>query len=326
MPCYWHWGDDEYRRTQAGQNLLHRWVSPAWQSFNYVKRVADTEELVLEGLNQSATPPFGEGARLTWLLEPIILQRCSEPLLAELQRTLAHLAPDSHLLFSTMAKPDQRLKVTKVVLAHATTVEFSLLSPWQTEAIAAMVSQQAATHGLHLSTAAIAYLVDAIGSDSRRLDQELAKLSLWHYGQQSPLTPEQMALLVPRTTQNSLQLATALRLGNTAAALELVHGLLQANEAPLRIVATLVGQWRTWLWVKSMVIAGERDDRAIATAAEVGNPKRIYFLKQEVQDLSLSVLRAGLPILCDLETRLKTGAEGRSALIQAVVALAQLQR
>jgi DNA polymerase-3 subunit delta len=321
MPCYWHWGDDEYRRTQAGQYLLQRWVSPAWQSFNYVKQVADTEELVLEGLNQAATPPFGEGARLTWLLEPIILQRCSEPLLAELQRTLAHLAPDSHLLFSTTAKPDQRLKVTKVVVSQATVTEFSLLSPWQTEAIAAMVSQQAEIHGLRLSADGVAYLVDAIGSDSRRLDRELAKLSLWHHGHQTPLTPEDMAPLVPRTTQNSLQLATALRLGNRATALHLVHELLQAQEAPLRIAATLVGQWRTWLWVKSLVVAGERDDRAIAVAAEVGNPKRIYFLRQEVQELSLETLRAGLPILCALETQLKTGANERTALMQAMIEL-----
>ncbi|HEY9726575.1 MAG TPA: DNA polymerase III subunit delta, partial [Chroococcales cyanobacterium] len=93
-----------------------------------------------------------------------------------------------------------------------------------------------------------------------------------------------------------------------------------------RIVATLIGQFRTWLWVKLMVSEGETDQKAIATAAEVGNPKRIYFLTKEVQPLSSTQLISTLRVLVDLEFNLKRGSDPRSTLQTKVVELCQICR
>jgi DNA polymerase-3 subunit delta len=78
-------------------------------------------------------------------------------------------------------------------------------------------------------------------------------------------------------------LAAAIRAGDTATALALVAELISRNEPALRIVATLIGQFRTWLWVKLMMDTGQGSSkgenalRLIAQAAEISNPKRIYF-------------------------------------------------
>jgi len=52
-----------------------------------------------------------------------------------------------------------------------------------------------------------------------------------------------------------LHLAAAIRVGDAAKALALIAQLLSRNEPALRI--TLIGQFRTWLWVKLMTEAGE---------------------------------------------------------------------
>jgi DNA polymerase-3 subunit delta len=130
--------------------------------------------------------------------------------------------------------------------------------------------------------------------------------------------------LVTATAQNSFQLAAAIREGNTAAALELVADLLNRNEPALRIVATLTGQFRTWLWVKLMAVAGEKDEQIIAQAAEVGNPKRIYFLRKEVSSVSLEKLQKVLPVLLELEVSLKRGAQDMSALQMMVIELCHI--
>ncbi len=41
--------------------------------------------------------------------------------------------------------------------------------------------------------------------------------------------------------------------------------------------------------------AGEKDDRAIATAAGLGNPKRLFFIKQELQHTTATQLANTLP-------------------------------
>ncbi|HEY9825342.1 MAG TPA: hypothetical protein V6D19_07835, partial [Stenomitos sp.] len=85
--------------------------------------------------------------------------------------------------------------------------------------------------------------------------------------------------------------------------------------------ATLIKQFRTWLWVKLMVVAGERDERAIAKAADIANPKRIYFLTQDVSTIAVSQLQQALSLLLDLEVALKQGQEPRGTLHTKVIEL-----
>jgi DNA polymerase-3 subunit delta len=132
-----------------------------------------------------------------------------------------------------------------------------------------------------------------------------------------------VAQLVRANTQNSLQLAAAIKAGNTVRALGLVTELINHNEPALKIVATLIGQFRTWLWVKLMMET-RQDERAIAQAAEIGNPKRVYFLQQEVKTLSVQQLVLTLPLLLELEVSLKQGAEALSALQNKVIELCQV--
>ncbi|NJL21852.1 MAG: DNA polymerase III subunit delta, partial [Leptolyngbyaceae cyanobacterium SM1_3_5] len=144
---------------------------------------------------------------------------------------------------------------------------------------------------------------------SRQLYTELEKLKLYQMATQKAIDGAAIDQLVTTSTQSSLQLATAIRQGDTPRALGLIDDLFRQNEAPLRIVATLVTQFRLWLWLKLMIESGERDERAIAKAAEIANPKRIYFLQQEVRTMRLDRLLQTLPLLLDLEFGLKRGAE-----------------
>ena len=111
-----------------------------------------------------------------------------------------------------------------------------------------------------------------------------------------------------------MQLADAIRTGNTTLALRLFEDLMTRNEPALKIVATLVTQFRTWLVVKLMVNSGSQDINAMATAAGVANPKRIYFLQKEVKSLEITQLRSTLPILLELEAALKQGKNEHQTL------------
>jgi DNA polymerase-3 subunit delta len=323
MPVYFYWGDDDYQITQAVKKLIDTNIDPMWRDFNYAKINATGDLEVMDGLNQAVTSPFGMGNRLTWLADTAIAQRCSEPLLAELERTFNCLPTNSYILFTAPNKPDGRAKSTKLLQKHSQMLEFSLIPPWKTDAIAQIVKQSAAEIGLNLSTDGVDLLVDAIGNDTRRLNMELQKLQLSHYENKKPLTAKEIAPLVQASAHNSLQLASAIRTANVSQALSLVAELLRNNEVGLRICATLVGQFRTWLWIKLMQESGERDDKAISEAAEIGNPKRVYFLKQEVQGLNSQKLMRSLGILLHLEADLKHGKDETATLQTAIIELCQ---
>jgi DNA polymerase III subunit delta len=326
MSVYLFWGEDDFALDRAVRDLRDRTLEPSWASFNYDKLLPDSSDAVMQAINLSLTPPFGAGQRLVWLADTTLCQRCSEELLSELERSLPAL-PDTTVLLLTMSnKPDGRIKSTKLLQKHAEIREFTSIPPWKTDLLAQQVRRAAQEVGVKLTSGAVQLLAESVGNNSRQLFMELEKLSLYSGESQQPLGEAAVITLVTTSTQNSLQLAAAIRQGDTGRSLTLITDLIRQNEAPLRIVAVLVGQFRTWLWVKLMLEAGERDEREIARAAEISNPKRIYFLQQEVKPLSLFSLQQTLPLLLELEFGLKTGAEPLAMLQTKTIELCQLYR
>jgi DNA polymerase-3 subunit delta len=79
--------------------------------------------------------------------------------------------------------------------------------------------------------------------------------------------------------------------------------------AALRIVATLCGQIRGWLWVSLLDQQGESDVNAIAKAAGIGNPKRIYVMRKQIRGRKPARFLALLRQLLDVEAALKRGSD-----------------
>lgn len=330
MPTYFYWGDDEFRLNQAVAALRDRTLDADWASFNYDRIPGDQADGVIQALNQAMTAPFGLGQRLVWLQETTLGQRCPDSVLQELDRTLPRLPDTTVLLLTSSSKPDGRSKFTKLLQKHGEIREFATIPPWKPELLLRQVQDTAQDLGLSLTPDAAQLLAEAVGNNTRALHSELTKLALyWHSQQSSPPKPVPAAAvteLVTVSTQSSLKLATALRQGQTDDALGLVADLLGRSEPALRIVATLVSQFRLWLWIRLMQEVGERSEQAIAQAAEVSNPKRVFFLQKEVRGVSLGALQQSLQRLLELEFGLKQGLDERAALQTAVIEISELFR
>ncbi|AFZ35562.1 DNA polymerase III, delta subunit [Stanieria cyanosphaera PCC 7437] len=338
MPIYLYWGEDDFEIDRAVVQLQQQILNPDWQQFNYHKLPGDRKETILEGLNQVMTPVFGMGERLVWLAETNLCQQCSDDLLIELQRTLPVVPDTSHLLLTTSKKPDSRLKVTKLIKEYAQVKEFTLIPPWETDRLITKVKETAQTKAVPLTSKAIELLADSVGNNTRQLCNELDKLSLYYQDHHQPLdqkatayapaslsTPclgeAEIASLVICNTQNSIKLAEAIIAGKTATALGLISDLINLNEPPLKIVATLVAKFRTWLVIKLMEETGNRDNKLIAEAAEIGNPFRVKYLQREIATLSSQQLITALPLLLDLEYSLKKGANSLATLQTKIIEL-----
>ena len=325
MPVYLFWGEDDFAIAQAVGELQQKVLDPNWLQFNYHLLPGDRSETIIEGLNQAMTPVFGIGERMVWLSDiNFCQQKPAQDLLEELERTIIAIPETSHLLLTTANKPDGRLNSTKLLRKHAQVREFSPIPPWKTELIAERVAEVARTIELKLTSEAIALLVESIGNNTRQLWNELEKLKIYWGDNQQALDRDTVAELVLCNTQNSLQLAEAIRDGNTERALGLVGDLLARNEPALKIVATLVGQFRRWTIVKLMEQTGVKDNKAIAAAAGINNPNQLHYIYRDLRGTTGERLLATLPVLLKLEYSLKSGASPLSALQTKVVELCLL--
>jgi len=327
MPIYFYWGEDDFAIAKSVKQLQSQILDSNWIDFNYHRYSGDNAENIIEGLNEVMTPPFGMGDRLIWLENTTICQQCSADLLAELQRTLPVIPTSSHLLLTSSKKPDRRLKSSKLLEKHAQVTEFCLIPYWDTKALKRNVRQVASEMKVQLTPDAIELLSESVGNNTRQLWNELEKLSLFYQeqpGNDQVIDVDAVSALVISNTQNSLQLAAAIRDRQIETALTLVNDLINRNEPPLKIVATLVRQFRTWAILKNLWESGQRDLKTIANTAEIGNPNRLKYIYREIQSVSGEQLLASLTILLSLEYGLKRGAIAKEILQTKTVELCNL--
>ncbi len=307
---------------QRAIDPLRSRVDPAWESFNFEKIPPDRDDALPAALAQAVTPPFGAGDRLVWLADTVLAQRCPDDWLRELERTLPQIPDNAILLLTSRGKPDGRLKSSKLLQKSGQIQEFSPIPPWKTEELLQQVKQVARTVGVKIQPDAAELLANAVGNNTRQLYGELQKLQL--FVGDRPIATADITRLVSVSTQSSLELAKTISLGQVSPSLKLIADLIARNENPLRIHASLVTQFRLWLWVKLMLDRGERDDTVIAKAADLSNPKRLFFIKKEVQPMSLAALQQSLRILLEQETRLKRGGEPIETLQSKAIELCLL--
>ncbi|YAI81746.1 MAG: DNA polymerase III subunit delta [cyanobacterium endosymbiont of Rhopalodia sterrenbergii] len=324
MPIYLLWGEDDFAITQTVKKKLETLLEPNWLQFNYDKIYGDQPNAMEKALNQVMTSVFGTGERLVWVMNTTICQECSEEVFSQLQQTLPAIPENSHLLLTSSKKPDYRLKSTKLLKKYAEVQEFSLISPWKTDELINQVKRISEEIGVQLTPEATELLVESIGNNTRKLNDELEKLRLYSFNQTTPLGTDIITTLVDASSQSSLQLAQAIRQGNKEQSLQLIADLIYHNEPALKLVATLVGQFRTWAMVKLQIESGQKDDTVIAKAANIANPKRLYFLRKELQSLSSQQLLATLPILLELEFALKQGSHILASLQTKTIELCQI--
>jgi DNA polymerase-3 subunit delta len=311
MPIHLFWGDDEAARNRAVEALVAERIDPAWAAINLSRLDGNDPAQAGQALEEARTPPFASGCRVVVLQRSPFCATCPSDLAARLEDSLALIPENCHLVLVSPGKPDARLRTTKAVRKLAEERGFELPAVWDGAGQLELVALTARELGLRLEPAAAEALAEAIGSDSARLASELEKLAL-HAGE-GPITAAAVEALVGGRTTNSLAVGDALLSGRVAEAIARVDALLAANEPALRIVATLSGQIRGWLWVCLLERGGEQDVAVIAKAAGIGNPRRVFVLRKQIRGRGPDQLLGLLRRVLEVEAALKRGSDPGAA-------------
>lgn len=322
MPIHLIWGDDAAAQEHAIESLISEVIDPAWSSINLSRLDGADSGQASQALEEARTPPFGGGDRIVLLQRSPFCNACPNELADRFENALELIPATSHLVLCNPNKPDGRLRTTKalqklVKFKQAHEKSFVLPAIWDGAGQRELVERTSRDLGLQLEPEATTALVEAIGNDSTRLKSELQKLALHAEtykegrttGEASTLIcAENVAALIEGMATNALQVGDSLLAGQAGEAIARLDALLDAGEPALRIVATLTGQIRGWLWVSLLEQQGERDVSVIAKAAGIGNPKRIYVMRKQLQGRPPQRFLNLLSRLLEVETALKRGA------------------
>jgi DNA polymerase III subunit delta len=299
-------GDDQHA-IQEQLNQYKAEIDSQWLTLCYHRFPADRLD---QAISVARTRSLTGGKKLV-IVENCHLKQWSDTEFSTLQQLVQ--VPEFTILVFVATNVDKRLKIYKHLVKYAKLFEFPLIPSWRTDLIEKAISTQAKKIKLVLSKNAVEYLAEAIGNDMTRAATELRKLYIYGNGRQLELA--EVKELVPCQTQNSLQLASAIRQGESNQVLHLLDDLLSRSEPLMVIVATLLTQFRTWLWVKSAIVSGIKKDSELAQLCSISNPNRIYYLRQEVANTSINALAKAVTMMLDLEMSIKRGTESKDLLL-----------
>ena len=319
MPIQLLWGDDSAALERAIKAVIDAAVDPTWASVNVSRLDGSESSQARQALEEARTPPFGAGSRVVLLQRSPFCNACPSELADRFEAALDDIPDSTQLLLCNPTKPDGRLRTTKALMKRVKAGEanersFKLPAVWDGAGQRQLVERTADELNLKLEPEAVDALIDTIGSDSARLTMELQKLALHADSSgQAKINAKAVETLISGLSTNALQVGDALLDGDPGLAIALLDALIDAGEPALRIVATLTGQIRGWLWVLLLEKQGERDVAVIAKAAGIGNPRRIYVMRKQLQGRSPQRCLHLLGRLLDVEAALKRGAQPGNA-------------
>jgi DNA polymerase III delta subunit len=163
------------------------------------------------------------------------------------------------------AEPDAAL-LDAVQDVRGTVERFANLMPNE---VAAWVTARAKLHGVTLRPDALNALVGALGPDTERIENELAKLAAWANGQ--PVTGPDVHELVSGAIESQVfDLTTAVVRRDVRTAAALLERLLSAGNAPQQLLALLLWQFRVLLFASQDPKLSEAEKMAKAIRSSSG--------------------------------------------------------
>ncbi|WP_269611703.1 DNA polymerase III subunit delta [Prochlorococcus marinus] len=321
MPIHLIWGDDYEACNRETEKIIQTVIEPSWKSFNYSQIDGNDPKQNFRALEEVQSAPLGSGGRVVLVRRSPFCNGCSIELANKLEQAIKLIPDNTHLILYNSNKPDKRLKTTKLIEKSIKSNPFSqeksfiLPLPWDINGQRNLVKSILHQLNLKMNYETIDLIVESIGNDSSLINAELQKLSLFsetidkklNTNEPREISKELVKKLIQNNSTNALEIANFLLKEERIIALNKIQSLLQNGEPALRLITTLTGQSRGWLWVHLLDSQGNQDVKEIAKFAGIANPKRIYVIRKQIQGKSLESLLTLMKKLLKIEAAIKSG-------------------
>mgnify|MGYP001189717508 CR=1 FL=1 len=322
MPIHLIWGDDYEASNREIEEIIQKFIDPVWKTFNYSQLDGNDAKQNFRAMEEIQSAPFGNGGRVVLVRRSPFCNGCSVELANKLEQSIQLIPENTHLVLNNSNKPDKRLKTTKLIQksiqanSFSSETSFTLPLPWDINGQTNLVQSIAKRLNLKINRETIELIVESIGNDSSLINTELQKIALFAMGNGQVISEEQpieiskevVKKLISNNSTNALEIANLILKYDKIIALNKIQSLLNNGEPALRLIATLTGQARGWVWVHLLDSQGKKDIKEIAKVAGIANPKRIFVIRKQIQGKSLETLLELMKKLLKIEVSIKSGS------------------
>ena len=311
MPIQVIWGDDTNSCDKEIQNIINQNVSKIWVNLNLSKFNGEENNQVHQALDEMQTPPLGEGSRVILVKNNPIFNSKDNTLINKFELNSINIPSSTYLILLNTQKPDARLKTTKILQkliknGTAKEISFELPSTWDKENQKRYIENIAKDMNIKLDINTPEAIIESIGLDSKGLYNELKKASIYLKAKNELiLTVEHVKEIFNDHQSNIFRIIEFLLKNEINDSLKEIQNLIIKGEPPLRLNAGLISQMRVHTVISLM--GNDKDLTKISNLAGISNPKRIFYIRRNVQNCSPDFLINFMSKLLKIESSLKKG-------------------
>ena len=318
MPIQIIWGNDLNASNKFIKKIIDEKVSKTWGEINISYLNGDDDNQIKQAFDEILTPPLGDGSRVVVLKNNPLFTNKNEEIRLKFEKIYQNIPSNTYFLLQNTKKPDSRLKSTKFIqnlikkdLAIETS--FSLPDIWDFEGQKRYLEFTANSMNIHLGKGTADLIIDSVGNDSFNLVSELSKAKIYlsainnNENKELILESDDVKKIFNDQQSNIFKIIDHLLQNSISDGLIEIYYLLKKGEPALRLNAGLISQIRIHTIVKLLYKSGEQDLSKICKLANISNPKRIFFIRKKVNNISSDFLIKLMSNLLDIESSLKKG-------------------
>jgi len=307
QPVYVLYGTENFMIEEFIQFIKQKVLDESSMDFNY--SVYDMNETpVQQAVMDAETLPFMGERRMVIIKNAFFLTgvKSNSGLDHDLDSLQAYLQEPVEttilLLIVSVDKLDERKKMVKQLKTQNAIVPFL---PLKDKELSAWIVRRAGKQQVKMEDQAAQMLERLIGSDLRRLKQEIEKMAAY-VGKDGTITEEVVYQLASRTLEQDvfglIDKAANLQMDQ---AMRIFYDLIKNKEEPLTILHLLARQFRMILQVKVLTQKGYSHQQI---ASQIGvHPYPVKLAAEKSHRFSEQALRSILAYLSEEDYRIKSG-------------------
>ena len=318
MPIQIIWGNDLNASNKFIKKIIDEKVSKTWGEINISYLNGDDDNQIKQAFDEILTPPLGDGSRVVVLKNNPLFTNKNEEIRLKFEKIYQNIPSNTYFLLQNTKKPDSRLKSTKFIQTLikkdlAIETSFSLPDVWDFEGQKRYLEFTANSMNIHLGKGTADLIINSVGNDSFNLVSELSKAKIYlsainnNENKELILESDDVKKIFNDQQSNIFKIIDHLLQNSISDGLIEIYYLLKKGEPALRLNAGLISQIRMHTIVKLLYKSGEQDLSKICKLANISNPKRIFFIRKKVNNISSDFLIKLMSNLLDIESSLKKG-------------------
>ena len=311
MPIQIIWGNDIQSCENEIEKIINSNISRQWESFNLSKLDGNEENQVFKALEEVQNAPFGDKSRIILLKNNPIFNIKNDKFAAKFESSVQNIPNSTFLILFCINKPDSRMRTTKflkklIKSKKAIESSYNLPDIWDYESQVKYVEEVSKNLNINLDENGAQAIIESIGTESTKLDNELKKALLYLSAKnKNLLTVNDIESIFFEQQSNIFKIIDSLIEKEISQSLNYIYTLINQGEPPLRLISGLTSQIRIHTIV--LLLADENDLSKISQLAGIANPKRIFFIRKKIKNCDPKFLIDLMTKLLDIEFFLKKG-------------------